>query len=96
VVLQNSINLLEVVPGSYSESCYAAPHVIYIKTEDFTDEEEEESHVPIPSPVIKAECEVSCVCVYIVIHISQIYSIAYCLYHLHSGEWNLRSSFRYI
>jgi hypothetical protein len=85
VVLQNCINLLKV--ASDSETCHAGVQAINIKVEELTDVEKEKS----PVPITKVEHEVSCVCVYIVIHISEISSIAYCLCHLHSGEWNLRS-----
>jgi hypothetical protein len=62
-----------------------------IKIEDLTDVEGDEAPVKITFPAVKAENEVSCVYVYFVIHISQIFSIACCLFHPESGEWSLRT-----
>jgi hypothetical protein len=72
--------------GSDSETCHAGVQAINIKVEELTDAEEEKCPMPITFPGIKVEDEVSCVCVYIFIHISEI----------SSGEWNLRSPFKYI
>jgi hypothetical protein len=80
VVLQNCINLLEVVPGSYSETCLTSHddnQVIDIKVENVADMQEEEDPLLITSPVIKTEHEVSCMSVYIVRHISQIQLVLY-------------------
>jgi hypothetical protein len=63
-----------------------------VKVEEFTDVEEEEEPVSTTFPVIKTEHGVSCMCMYIVIHISQISSIANLYSCFHSGEWNLRSA----
>jgi hypothetical protein len=81
------IVLLKVVPGSYSEACYAVVQVISMEVE-FTDvKEEEEEPVPITYPVMKTEDDVS-------IHISQISSIAYFYFCFQSGELNLRSALK--
>jgi hypothetical protein len=69
VVLQNYIDLLKVVPGSYSEIYLTPSHdgnqVINIKVEDFVgmQEEEEEDPLLIKFPVMKSEHEVSCMSV---------------------------------
>jgi hypothetical protein len=60
VAFQNCFNLLELVPGSYSETCYNGNQVINIKVEEVTDIQEEENPVPETFPAIKAEHEVSC------------------------------------
>jgi hypothetical protein len=91
VVLQNCINLQKVVPGSYSETCHVGGQVIYIKTEVFSDEEEDKATFP----AIKSEDMVSCASVHCYPHFT-IIQYAYCLCHLHSYEWNLRSPFRYV
>jgi hypothetical protein len=65
-----------------------------MNVEEFTDVEDEEEPVPITFPVIKTEHEVSCLCMYIVIHISQISSVAYFYSGFHSEEWNLRSALK--
>jgi hypothetical protein len=58
-----------------------------MKDEEFTDvEEEEEEPVPITFPVIKTEHEVSYICMYIVIHTSQISSVAYFYSCFHSAN----------
>jgi hypothetical protein len=80
VILQSCINLLEVVPGSCSETCYDRNQVINIKVEEVADVQEEEVTVPITFPVIKAEHEVSCICVCIAIHILPISSIVYIVF----------------
>jgi hypothetical protein len=63
VVLQNCIDLQNVVPDSYSETCETYPYdgsqIMNIKVEDVTDMKEEEDPVEITFPVIKAEQEVS-------------------------------------
>jgi hypothetical protein len=63
VVLQNCIDLLKVVPGSYSEVYLSSSHdgnqVVNIKVEDFAGVEEEEDPLLIEFPVIKPEHEVS-------------------------------------
>jgi hypothetical protein len=85
VILQNCINLLEVVPGSCSETCYDRNQVINIKVEEVADVQEEEVAEPITFPVIKAEHEVSCICVCIPIHISQISCIVFLISTLGDG-----------
>jgi hypothetical protein len=65
-----------------------------MEVEEFTDVEEEEEPVPTTCPVIETEHEVSCICMYIVIHISQISSIAYFYSYFHPGEWNLMSGLK--
>jgi hypothetical protein len=87
VILQNCISLLEVVPGSCSETYYGRNQVISIKVEEVADLQEEKAAVPIPLPVIKAEHEVSCICVCIPIHILQISSI-FCIVFLISSVGN--------
>jgi hypothetical protein len=60
VVFQNCVNLLENVPGSYSETCHVGIEVIHIKVEEVTDMQEEEvDPVLVPFSEIKAEPEVS-------------------------------------
>jgi hypothetical protein len=86
----------------YSISCYGrilkvtvlqncVDGITSIKIEDLTDVEGDEAPVRITFPPVKAENEVSCVYVYFVNHISQIFSIACCLFHPESGEWSLRT-----
>jgi hypothetical protein len=58
VVLQNSMDLLNAVPGSDTEMCYDGNQVIDIKAEDVTDIQEDEHPVQIACPVIKTEQEV--------------------------------------
>jgi hypothetical protein len=62
LVLQNCMDLLEVVPGSYIETCHDENHVLDIKVEDVIDVQEDEHPVLITFPVIKAEHEV-CLCI---------------------------------
>jgi hypothetical protein len=61
VVLQNCMDLLKDVPGSYSDTCLT-PHdgnqVIDIKVEEIIDIKEE-NPLSMTFPVIKAEHEVS-------------------------------------
>jgi hypothetical protein len=63
-VLKNCMDLLKVVPGSYSETCLTSSHVgnqvTDIKVEDVTDILEEDDPISTTLPVIKAEHEVSC------------------------------------
>jgi hypothetical protein len=82
VILQNCINLLEVVPGSCSETCYDRNQVINIKVEEtaYVQEVAAVAPVPITLPVIKAEHEVSCFWVCIAIHTSQISSIVHIVF----------------
>jgi hypothetical protein len=63
VILQNSLDLLEVEPGSDSEMCHDGNHVIDIKAEVVTDIQEDEDPILIPFPVIKTEQEV-CLCIH--------------------------------
>jgi hypothetical protein len=76
VVLQNCMDLLKVVPGSYSETC---PASYDMKVDEVTDIQEEEDPL-LTFPVVKAEYEVSCVSVSIVRHILQIYKISVFLF----------------
>lgn len=58
VVLQNFINLQELAPDSYSETCLKShdrSQIINLKVEDMIDIQEEED----PVQIIKAEREVS-------------------------------------
>jgi hypothetical protein len=65
VVLQSCMDLLKIVPGSYSETYHDGNQVINVKVEDVTRTQEEGNPVPITFPVIKAEHEVSCMSVYV-------------------------------
>jgi hypothetical protein len=63
MLLQNCVDLLKMIPGSYSETCptssYGGNEGIDIKIE-VTDIQEEEEPEPVTFPVIKSENEVSC------------------------------------
>jgi hypothetical protein len=67
VVLQSCVDLPEVMPGSYSDTCKSSHDgndAISIKAEEVLDiKEEEKDSVPVSSPVIKDEHEVRCVVV---------------------------------
>jgi hypothetical protein len=64
VVLQDSMDLLKLEPGSCSETRLTSSHdgceVTGIKFEEVSDVTEEESQEPMTSPVIKDEPEVRC------------------------------------
>jgi hypothetical protein len=62
--LQNHVNLLEVVPGSYNETYHPGDQGLNVKQEEFIDIEGETSPVPKTFTVIKAEPGVS----YVSIH----------------------------
>lgn len=106
VVFQSSVNLLENVPGSYSETCLRKIEVIHIKVEEVTDmqeeEEEEEDPVSVGFPEIKTEHEVSFVSLCLLLgHISQIYRTAYFLFFFHMkhiccGECYFKETFTYV
>jgi hypothetical protein len=59
VILQNCRDLVEVVPGSYSEIYVTSQD---IKVEELSDVQEEEDPLLLRVPVIKTEHEVSCLC----------------------------------
>jgi hypothetical protein len=74
VVLQNCMDLLKVVPASYSETCLSSSHdgnqVIDVKVEDATDIQEQEDLFLTNFSAVQTDHEVSCMSVYIVRHIS--------------------------
>jgi hypothetical protein len=61
VVLQKCIHLVEVVPGSYSETLHTGVQDVNVKTEESAKTEDEQ----FTAPVMKAEREVSYICMYI-------------------------------
>jgi hypothetical protein len=63
LVLQSCVNLLEVVPCSYTETCRGGNQVMDIKVEDVTDVQEDKPPLLELLPVIKAEEEV-CLCIH--------------------------------
>jgi hypothetical protein len=91
MVLQNCLDLPKVEPGSYSETCLTSSdderQILGMNVKEVTNVQEEEDPLLISHPVMKAEHEVSCVCMLcfclsIVLHISQIFGIAYSYLHL--------------
>jgi hypothetical protein len=82
VVLQNCISLLEIVPGSCSETCLTSHddnQIIDIKVENVADAQEEEDPLLITSQVIKTENEVSCVSVRVVRRTSETLLVLFML-----------------
>jgi hypothetical protein len=93
VVFQNCANLMEPVPGSYSEPCHDEHQFIYVNVEDvigIKEEMEVDDPLAITYPVIKIEDEVSFMSVSIIRHISHI-SRADCLGFVPymSSTWNV-------
>jgi hypothetical protein len=80
LVLQNYMELLNVVPGSDSETCHDGNQDVSVKVEDVTDMQEVEQPLQVTSPLIKAEQEVR-PCIQCVTNFSDI-QIAYFLTHL--------------
>jgi hypothetical protein len=80
LVLQNYMELLNVVPGSDSETCHDGNQDVSVKVEDVTDVQEVEQPLQVTSPLIKAEQEVR-PCIQCLTNFSDI-QIAYFLTHL--------------
>jgi hypothetical protein len=62
LVLQKCVHLVEVVPGSYSETLHTGVQDASAKSEESTDIDDEQIFVPVTRTVMKAECEVSYIC----------------------------------
>jgi hypothetical protein len=58
VIFQNSVNLMDCAPGSYSEPCYDVSQFLHIIVEEVTHVQKEEDPREVPFPVIKNEYEV--------------------------------------
>jgi hypothetical protein len=82
VVLQNCLDLPEVMPGSYNDSCLSSHNGNDVE-EVLDIKEEDDDSVPVSSPVIKDEYEVRCMVVSVVKPISQILRTGYYISHCH-------------
>jgi hypothetical protein len=98
VVLQKCLDLPEVMPGSYSDTCLSSHDgndVVSIKVEEVLHIKEEENSVPVSSPVIKDEHEVRCMVVSLLNHFTDIenwllsFSLPFVYQHETNPHWPL-------